>query len=246
MARRVIVRLVIALVLCWMAYELVAAFPGPLFPHTYQRGAFILHSDAPIPASAARVLDDAQRRIERSPLHGAQDRYDIYICNSLAKFAFYNHKFTTKAGGVTEGALTRHVFMRGVDFDANALRMPAGQQLADADSRPASYFLAHEAAHVMESRRYGRLAYQLYPHWLMEGYADVVGKADDFHIADYRQQFHDGTLKQDRTYKREHLLVDFQLRLGKTVAQVFAEALPQAAVEAELRAAVGRAAAPRP
>jgi hypothetical protein len=41
-----------------------------------------------------------------------------------------------------------------------------------------------EAAHVMKSRRFGRLAYVRYPHWLMDGYADVVGNADDFHIAE--------------------------------------------------------------
>ncbi|GAB2839916.1 hypothetical protein GCM10027277_03580 [Pseudoduganella ginsengisoli] len=229
---------VLGLVLCWAAYESVAAVPGPFFPHTYERGAFIVHSDEAIPASAAHVIDDAQRRIERSPLHGAHDKYDIYICNSLARFAFYNHKFTTRAGGVTEGAFTRHVFIRGVDFDTNSLRMPGGARIVDAESRSASYFLAHEAAHVMESRRFGRLAYVKYPHWLMEGYADVVGKNDAFHIADYRQPFASGTLANDGTYKREHLLVDFQLGLGKTVMQVFAEALPQHTVEAQLAAAL--------
>lgn len=236
--RRRCVRLGLGLLLCYAAYEAAAAFPAPFFPHTYERGAFVLHSDVPIPASAAHVVDDAQRRIARSPLHGARDRYDIFICNSLAKFAFYNHRFTTRAGGTTDGVLTRHVFMRGVDFDHNSLRMPDGVTLADAQSRPASYFLAHEAAHVMESRSFGRLFYVLYPHWITEGYADVVGKSDDFHIAGYRQPYARGELPKDRTYKLEHLLVDFQLGLGKTVGQVFAEALPQAEAESQLRAAL--------
>lgn len=236
--RRRLGRLILGLLLCYAAYELAAAFPAPLFPHTYRRGAFLLHSDEPIPASAAQVIDDAQRRIIRSPLHGAQDRYEVFICNSMVKFAFYNHRFTTRAGGTTDGVLTRHVFMRGVDFDRNTLRMPAGETLADAASRPASYFLAHEAAHVMESRRFGRLFYVLYPHWITEGYADVVGKSDDFQIAAYRQPFARGTLKPDRTYKLEHMLVDYQLGLGKTVERVFAEALPQAEVESRLMAAL--------
>jgi predicted metal-dependent hydrolase len=50
--------------------------------------------------------------------------------------------------------------------------------LADAADRPLSYFIAHEAAHVMQSRRFGRLLSLRYPRWLVEGHADLVAKGE--------------------------------------------------------------------
>ena len=52
--------------------------------------------------------------------------------------------------------------------------------IADAEHRPLSYFIAHEAPHVMQSRAFGRLFALRYPVWLNEGYADYVGKGGDF------------------------------------------------------------------
>ncbi|MDB5394536.1 MAG: peptidase superfamily domain protein [Rhodospirillales bacterium] len=56
------------------------------------------------------------------------------------------------------------------------------EPIADAEDRLLSYFIAHEAAHAMQSRAFGYLFGLGYPEWLNEGYADYVGKGGDFNF----------------------------------------------------------------
>lgn len=106
--------------------------------------------------------------------------------------------------------LSRNIYLREADIAANRL-IPPGGVLADAEVRPLAYFIAHEAAHVIQSRTFGRLMEWRYPDWLTEGHADHVGKGGQFDVAENRRLLAIGDPRLDPAvsglYRRYHLMV---------------------------------------
>jgi hypothetical protein len=150
---------------------------------------------------------------------------------------------STLVGGATDTLFTRNIYIREADIATNRVLI-GGAVLADADARPLSYFVAHEAAHVIQSRRFGRLLSLRYPRWLVEGHADLVAKAGDFDATANRALLWQGDprLAEDyaRTglYRRYHLMVLAQLSAtGQRAADLFADPPPEAVA---LKAAYGR------
>jgi hypothetical protein len=159
----------------------VIYFPQPLFTHHLRYGAYDLWSDRPIPPQAPAVLDEVTRRISRSPLWSPDQRFAAFICNDNWRLALYSQRFSGKMAGATDTVFTRNVYLRAADIAANRLIPP--HPGADMRDRPLTYYLAHEFTHSMESRAFGRWPARRYPHWLLEGYADYVGKAGQFDYA---------------------------------------------------------------
>jgi len=237
---------------------LAAAFnPQAIFAHHLRYGAYDVWSDRPIPAAAARaVLDDATRRMARSPLWSADQRFRVFICNDNWRLALYSYRFSGRMGGATDTLLTRNVFLRESDLATNRLIPPSrGRDMTD---RPLSYYLAHEFTHVMESRAFGLVPAARYPHWLLEGYADYVGKAGRFDYAANLALLKAGAPELDwktsGLYRVFHLETAYYLdRQGWTVGQLFARrpserealaavlALPSGEGQAALAARVGKA-----
>ncbi|WEF33440.1 hypothetical protein [Pseudoduganella chitinolytica] len=122
-------------------------------------------------------------------------------------------------------------------------RTPGPGPIADAAQRPLSYFIAHELTHSDVSRRFGRTVMLRYPEWLLEGYADYVGKAGDVDYAANHAAFLAGAPELDRRrsglYRGHHLKVAYLLdRQGWTLERLFAD--PPAAQELERRLRSGR------
>jgi len=201
------------------------AFPDPLFSASMSHGQFIVRSDRPINPAMARVLDDAARRLRTSELYDARATFRIFICNEPWRMWLYSRN--AAIGGSADTLVTRNIYLREVDIAANRI-VPPGGMLADAQTRPLSYFIAHEAAHVMQARAFGRLLKLRYPAWLVEGYADWVAKAGDFDVAENRRLLRRGDPRLDYgrsgLYRRYHLMVATLLRRpGATVRHLFAD-----------------------
>ncbi len=215
--------------------------PYPLFAQHYTHRRFDLWSDRPIDeAGAARVLDDAQRRIARSALDDGRQRFRVFVCNDNWKLALYSGRFQGGMGGVTDVYLTRNIYLREADLSTNRL-IPAHPGRAPMSDRPLSYFIAHEATHALEGRALGRLMSLRYPTWMREGYADYVGKAGQFDVAANLAALRAGDRSMDPKasglYRRYHLAVAYDLDVKHmTVRQMFASRAPEARVLAQLRA----------
>ncbi|MEO8115597.1 MAG: hypothetical protein ABI655_14515 [Phenylobacterium sp.] len=216
----------------------VLCTPQPLFAHHLEYGRYQVWSDRPIPPEITAVLDDATRRLERSELYGPGERFRLFFCNDNWRLALYSQRFSGRMGGVADTLLTRNVYLRQSDIARNRLIPPSGWRATMAD-RPLSYYLAHELTHVMESRAFGRAPALRYPPWLLEGYADYIGKAGQFDYAENRLAMLARAREMDPRasglYRLYPLEVAYMMdRRGQTVRQLFADPPP----ETEVRAAI--------
>lgn len=215
-----------AVFLLLLAYITVLAFPQPVFPYrvTYQN--YEVWSDRPIPPQINTVLDDATRRLNTSAIYDRGATYKIFFCNSPWRLWLYGQHFSARIGGAADTWLTRHIYIRASDIAANKIISPPGGPLADAAHRPLSYFIAHEATHVIESRQFGRLVAVRSPRWLFEGYADYVGKGGDFDVAEntrlYQSRSRMLDFKKSGLYRGFHPRVALLLdKKGMRVQQLF-------------------------
>jgi len=180
--RRWVVRLGLAIAAAAALVLAAICTPYPLFAHHLRDGAYDVWSDRPIPDAAAKaVLGETTRRLSRSPLWSPDQRFRVFVCNDNWRLALYSLRFSGHMAGATDTVFTRNVYLRESDFSSNRLIPPSRR--ADMTDRPLAYYLAHEFTHVMESRAFGRAPALRYPHWLLEGYADYVGKAGRFDYA---------------------------------------------------------------
>lgn len=217
----------------------VLVFPQPLFAHSTVHGQYRVWSDRPIDPAIAAVLDDATRRLRTSELFDPAAEFRIFICNEPWRLWLFSR--STAVGGSADPLFSRNIYLREADIAANRLIPPTGV-LADADVRPLSYFIAHEATHVMQSRAFGRLMEWRFPDWLTEGYADWVGKSGQFDFAENRRLLARGDPRLDHArsglYRRYHLMVAFLIeRQGRSARELFDQPPEEAAVVRSLLAA---------
>ncbi len=217
----------------------ILMFPQPLFAYQMTYGRYYLWSDRPIDETAARrVLDDAQARIARSEFYTPDQKFRVFVCNDNWRLVLYSQRLSGAMGGMADGWLTRNIYLREADFATNRLIPPSRK--ADMSGRSLSYYVAHEATHVMESRALGRMAAVQYPVWMMEGYADYVGKGGAFNIVENLAALKSGNPEMDPLhsglYRRYHLAVAYELdHKGLRARDMFAAKTPEPAVLAALR-----------
>ena len=229
-----------AVVLTALAYLAVLAFPQPLFAYTIAHRNYEVWSDRPIDASIARVLDDASRRLRASELYDPNQKFRVFICNSSWRLWLYSQRFTAQMGGHADTWLTRNVYIREADIASNSIRSPGKEPILDAAQRTLSYYIAHEITHVMESAAFGRLVMLRHPQWLVEGYADYIGKGGDVDFDENRRLLveDDPLLDYRRSglYRRFHLEVALLLDKKKLpLRAVFADPPDEGALLSELR-----------
>lgn len=229
------------LALLAIAYVLFTAFPKPMFAYRAVYQNYHVWSDRPIPGEIARVLDDVTARLRTSAVHDRALPVEIFFCNEDWRLWLYGRSFSGRMGGAADVWLTRQVFIRASDIAANTIRSPGAGPIADAAQRPLSYFIAHEITHSDVSRKFGRTVMLRYPEWLLEGYADYVGKGGDFDFDENRALFKAGAPQLDRRrsglYRGFHLKVAYLLdRKGWTLEQVFANPPAEGELDARLRA----------
>jgi hypothetical protein len=208
--RRVVTRLGLTIVAVSSIYLLLLIYPQPLFAYELAQGDIVLHARRPIPTAMRETLALAQRRLERSPLYDPRQPLHVFICEPQWSFALFA-RMNRRVGGVADGFVGRHVFLRESDMEHDRLIGPAGQPVA-AD-RPLSYFIAHELTHILLTRRLGRAGYASLPRWVDDGYADYVARDIDFDEA--LRGLKDNTRELDPLrsglYTRYHLMVAYLL-----------------------------------
>ncbi|MBX7096193.1 MAG: hypothetical protein K1X89_00645 [Myxococcaceae bacterium] len=219
----------------WLAHR----FPFPLFPHELRRGVVVLHSAAPLPAGAAELVAEADRRLSRSPLYDGHRTYDVFLCDSAGLyevFAFPNHG----TGGETFFWVGNHAFLRPAHLERDALVGPSGTEVAA--PRTFTYFLTHEVTHAMTADALGAWRYARLERWQQDGYADTVAKAGAFDVEDAlaRLRADDPALDPDRLglYLRYQLLVEHLLEHEHlSVEALLSTPRDAAPIEAALREA---------
>jgi hypothetical protein len=142
-----------------------------------------------------------------------------------------------QVGGVADGFVGQHVFLRESDMDNDRLIGPSGQPVA-AD-RPLSYFIAHELMHIVTVRHVGRRNYARLPQWVDDGYADYIAREID--LKDALAKFKEGARELDPSrsglYLRYHLMVAYLLeRQGASIAAVMGAPPERDALERDLHA----------
>lgn len=206
------------------AMLLLLLFPQPLFAYSASHGGFHLWSDRPIDPAIASIVADAERRLRRSDLYEPRARFNVFICNDRWRLVLFTR--SAAVGGFADTLFSRNIFLREADIAANRLAPPEGR-LADAEVRPLSYFIAHEATHILQSRTFGRLMEFRYPDWLTEGYADWVGKGGRFGIEGNRELLRRGDPRLDHgasgLYRGHHLMVAWLIeREGRSIRDIHA------------------------
>ncbi|PWF43379.1 hypothetical protein C7C56_021350 [Massilia glaciei] len=224
------------------AYIAVLSWPQPLFAHHVRHQNYEVWSDQPIPPQIAQVLDDATRRLRGSAFHAPETPIRLFICNANWRLWIYGQHFSARLGGAADTWNTRNIYIRAADIAGNRIHSPGPGPIADAAQRTLSYYIAHEATHIDVGRQYGRLVTLRYPQWLLEGYADYIGKGGDFDFDENLRLFKAGSEKmavsKSGLYRGFHLEVAYLLeKEGMAVDALFANPPDQSAVQAKLMAA---------
>jgi hypothetical protein len=224
--------LVLGLVALWVALVL---HPQPLFAYSLRRQNLELHARQPLPPRTAAILDEAVRRLARSPLYDARQKYDVFLCDTASTFAF----FTLKAGaaGVTHPG--GNAFLRPANVAHDRLIDTAGRERQG--ERSLTYYIAHEAAHAMAMSSLGYLTFYRLARFQVEGYADHVAFDHRVDLTAGREALRRRAPEMDFArsglYRKYELLVEYLLdRRGLSVEQLLAAPLAESEIERQLEA----------
>jgi hypothetical protein len=147
----------VALLAAWLA---LVIHPQPLFAHSLERGPVVLYAREPFPESAAPMLEEALRRLSRSPFYDAKQRHAVFLCDGRALYRFLT--LAAKGRGITSP-------FGNVFIDAAGVRAKGGDL---------AYFVAHELTHALVQSRFGYFSQRKLAPFQREGYADYVAFAD--------------------------------------------------------------------
>ena len=231
-----------AAVLCAVAASSVLAYPQPLFPYHVEQGRLQLFSDRPFDHERGRrVLADVERRIATSPLDGRNGVHRIFVAQTewRRRLVFL---WAYGAGGVNFYPVTRNVFIRQSDIDADRVLRIDGPV---PPPRTLAYYGAHEIGHSLIGERIGAVANRRLPKWIREGVADYIGIGGEVDIDALTRALlaGDSDLDPERSglYARYRLLVAWLLqREGWSIDQLLASGMTQADAEARLLGGFGK------
>ncbi|HXK17231.1 MAG TPA: hypothetical protein VNG33_05505 [Polyangiaceae bacterium] len=220
-------------------YLALVIHPQALFAHSLQRGNVVLYARTPLPPEAVPILDDAVRRISRSPLYDAARTHHVFLCDTPALYGFFT-LWNKRSGGVTDTWAFGNAFIRPTNIAHNAVIGASGVEKAA--PRTLAYYLAHEVTHAMSADHAGRLSFRKLAAFQTEGYADYVAFAEPVDLAQGRADFIAGTADMDPRksghYDRYRLLVGYLLQERKmSVDELLAKRLDRTEIEHELLAA---------
>lgn len=189
-----------------LVYILLIIYPNLILSYKYEYKNFRIYSDKEIPNSIETVMDRASLSLKKSELYKPNYVFNIIICQNENLFAFFTRN--KHAGGVVQGLISTNVFIRESNINQNKI-IPPGGWMYDIDERPLSYFIAHELTHSLQSI-YDRFMIFKVPWFVMEGYADYIGKNEYFNYKDYRQlliENHPKMRNSSPLYNRYHLYI---------------------------------------
>jgi len=214
-------------------YVATLLHPQMFFSWARDGASIHVHSDEPIPESAAEIISLAESRIRRSPLFDTTRTYPVYVCNARWRWNYFSG-FNGRSRGF-QTPLGRAIFIRPAHWATNQLAGPDGEDGPCA----LDMYLAHEVTHMMVADHLGLIAARRLPVWLREGYAEYVARHDTFDYAATRAHLiagDEGLAVHDR-YWKYLLLVTYLLdREGLDVSTVLNAPPDSDEVEARVRA----------
>lgn len=215
------------------SYLATLLYPRMLFSWARHGASIHMHSDEPIPESAAEVIARAESRIRSSPLFDPTRTYPVYVCNARWRWNYFSG-FEGRSRGF-QTPLGRASFIRAARWETNHLAGPDGRD----GPRSLDVYLAHEITHMMVADHIGLIAGRRLPVWLREGYAEYVARHDTFDYEVTRARFlaGDETLGRHDRYWKYLLLVTHLLdREGRDPITVLDGPPDRDDVEARVRA----------
>jgi hypothetical protein len=178
--------------------------PNMLFAHHIAYGQFSIYSDRPIDANISTVLDDVADRLSYSELYSESTQLNIYLCHDNWRFTLLTRN--PNASGQVNFPVSANIFIRDCDIASNRLIPPDGW-MYEMDSRPLSYFIAHESVHALQ-RGLDPFMIVNAPTHVIEGYADYIAKRPAFDFDEYAKLLmqNDPSMNpKNGLYKRFHL-----------------------------------------
>lgn len=215
------------------AYFFLLISPNILFAHHHNYKNFDVHSDLFIPNDIDKVLDDVIIRISHSELYDSTDSFAIYICNSSWRLLLFTR--SADVGGLVNQGISNNVFIRESEIAKNRIISPTkGQEIALPEERPLSYFIAHEVTHALQTKL-DRFMHLTTPKYIVEGYADYIGKATHFKYEKYLNNLNRGDITMNPEtglYNKYHLLIGYLMdKKGMTFREIIDKKFDMAQVE---------------
>jgi len=178
-ATRVLKRLGIVaaiIVLLFLTYQALLAFPQPFFPHRATYKQITIYSRSELPKDIDAILHKTDSLLSRSELYNPQTKSRIFVCDSYGLFWFYTGGLRHIVA-VTFPHTTRYIFVPKADYERDLVLF---ERVGPADKRERhlTNTLAHEITHLYLFDYLGRKAHVALPDWIKEGYCEYIGQGD--------------------------------------------------------------------
>jgi len=221
----------------FLAYLGLLLYPNFLFANHHQFKNFNVYSDQEIANEIDQVLIDVLERIEQSELYETNDEFSIYFCNSKWRLLLLTRN--SSIGGLVNQGLSNNVYIRASEIEKNKIISPTkGQEIALVEERTLAYFIAHEITHSLQTK-IERFMHITTPKYIVEGYADYIGKGTSFRYEKYLNDFlqNDNTMNPSTgLYNKYHLLIAYLMDVkGLSFREIVNLKLQMESVENELK-----------
>ena len=219
-----------------LLYIGVLFYPNPLFSHSYVYNNYRVYSDRAIPKEIENILDDVESRISKSELYDTKDKHHIFICNSSWRFMLFAR--SNAPGGIVN-FIAPNVFIRESDIKKN--KIIKEKPIYSPEIRTLAYYMAHEITHVMQ-QKISQLMPLKSPKYIVEGYADYIGKLPNFEYKQYLEDYKNHTKFMDiksGMYNRYHLLIAHLMqKRGMSYKEVVEQGMSMEEVEHDIMLAL--------
>ena len=176
MIQRTVRHALLGLLVASAGYLVLLAYPQPLFAYELTHAGITVHADTPIPDTMRGTLERVRARLDRSPLTERRTAPQVFICSAPWRFALFARQ-NYRVGGVAEGFVGQHVFLRESDMHGR----PPDWPVRSAGCRGSAAVVLHRArADAHRDGASGRTAhYARLPQWVDDGYADYIARDID-------------------------------------------------------------------
>lgn len=228
---------VLLISLSFFGYLGLLLYPNFLFANHHKFKNFDVYSDEEIPIEIENVLEDVLARIKKSDLYECNDKFSIYFCNASWRLLLLTRN--PNVGGLVNQGLSNNVFIRESEIEKNKIVSPTkGQDIALVEERPLSYFLAHEITHSLQTK-IERFMHITTPEYIVEGYADYIGKGSSFDYERYLNDFKSNNIIMNPTtglYNKYHLMIAFLMDVkGLSFQEIVKQKRSLEEIEEELK-----------
>ncbi len=221
-----------------IGYLILLNFPNFLFANHHRFKNFDIYSDKKIPIEIEQVLVDVLKRLENSELYESTDKFSIYFCNTKWRLSLLTRN--PNVGGIVNQGISNNVFIRESEIEKNKIVCPTkDQEIALIKERPLSYFIAHEITHSLQTK-VERFMHITTSKYIVEGYADYIGKSTSFKYDKYLNDFlqNDVTMnpKSSGLYNKYHLFIAYLIeKKGMSFKEIVNLNMKMEEIENELK-----------